>query len=341
MLSHLVPGARVQDYIVDGIIAVGGTGVVVRVHRIDDRSVHALKFLHLNGSRHVERFLREGRIQTSLRHPNLLRVTDVLRMNNSTDDLALVMDLVNGPTLGAWARRHEPTIDEVDQLAEQLFAGLDHAHRAGVVHRDIKPENVLIERRGDAIHVLISDFGIARLLDASGPVLTGVGQGLGTPNYMAPEQYRDGGHADARADIFALAALLYELLSGSPAFARVDINEAHAAASHGAFVPLDVRRPDVPPRIVAAIHAALRPDPAERPVSIPAFRSLWRADTAPSSGWTRAAIEAAMPRKSSNPPIPLTINVPPARVRRRPLVAFLGLAGIVLVTYLIHLFIPV
>lgn len=342
MLSHLAPGARVQNYIVEGIIGVGGTGIVVRVRRVDDRSPHAMKFLHLRGGQAAERFLREGKIQATLRHPNVLRVTDVLRVSETTSDLALVMDLVEGPTLGAWARRHEPTFAEVDQLAEQLFAGLEHAHRAGVVHRDIKPENILLQRREDTVQVLISDFGIARVLETSGPLLTGEGDGLGTPNYMAPEQYQDGSLADERADIYALGALLYELLSGAAAFNCSGVEGARHAAAKGEFVPLDVRRPDAPKRMVAAIEAALQPHPDRRPPSVSAFRAMWRGGTEPERGWTSGALHAATRRHGSLPPnVAATLNFPGEERARRPLLlAFVAIAGLVLLVWLLYINLP-
>jgi len=156
-------------------------------------------------------------------------------------------------------------LKDIQDVLQQIGAGLEAAHAAGVIHRDLKPSNVLVGERGA---VKIIDFGLATT--AVGDGMTATGTVLGTPHYMAPEQLR-GKAVDARTDIYALGALAYHLVTGRPPFAGdnpIAIGFAHI--SEPVLPPRQLRK-DVPPGLEAAILAALAKAPEDRPVSARAF----------------------------------------------------------------------
>src|SRR5262249_47175489 len=149
-------------------------------------------------------------------------------------------------------------------IARQLALALEAAHRAGVVHRDLKPGNVLVNESGGALHVAITDFGIARSL--SGPSLTRTGTVLGTLGYLSPEQAR-GGDVDGRSDLYALGLLLYEMLTGTLPFTAATEAEMLAQRLTGAPRSLRWPRGGVPQYLRDLVQRLLARDPARRPQS--------------------------------------------------------------------------
>ena len=206
----LSSGDRVERYLVEAVVGQGGMAVVYRVRHTTLDTLHALKVLHARAPGVRARLIAEGRLQAGLRHPNLLTVSDVLEVDGAP---ALLMDYVDGPTLGGLVAQVEPVVDEACRLFRGVVAGVAHAHAHSVVHRDLKPSNVLLQDDGAQLQPRVSDFGIAKHLvgPAVGPAATRTGMGLGTPQYMAPEQIRDAREVDQRADIFSLGVILYEL----------------------------------------------------------------------------------------------------------------------------------
>ncbi len=160
------------------------------------------------------RFLDEARIQANLHHPHILAVQDIIEM---PDRSGMVMELLSGCTLSAFQRERKApmTSGRVVSLFLPLLDALAHAHEAGVIHRDLKPSNVFLHRSGPSLIPKIMDFGIAKLkavtLEAQ---LTSAGSVLGTPHYMAPEQFEDSSKVDQRADIYSLGSVMFECLSG-------------------------------------------------------------------------------------------------------------------------------
>lgn len=201
-LGALAPGHLFAGrYEIVDLIGRGGMGIVYRARDRDLDEVIALKLLTLRAPRSVERFQREVRLARRVTHPNVARTHDI----GSHDGVHfLTMELIEGQGLDELAGL-EP--DEVVRIGEQIAAGLESAHAAGVVHRDLKPANVLIGADG---RVVLTDFGIARSTDAG---THETGAIVGTPHYMAPEQVT-GGAVDGRTDIYALGLILYELATG-------------------------------------------------------------------------------------------------------------------------------
>jgi hypothetical protein len=287
----LSPGRVVERYVVEARIGGGGIGDVYRVRHQQLGSAHALKMLRRTSKDEHRRLLREGRAQSALRHPNVVPVTDVVDVDGAP---GLVMELVDGPTLAALLKDGPLPLDEVDRLATQILRGVGAAHAAGVVHRDLKPANVLLQRSDGGWLAKVADFGLARV-EGSDPGVTGGGVPLGTPAYMAPEQIRDARTADERSDVFSLGAVLYELLTGSRAFDAPDVLTTFERIRDGRYEPPEARRPDAPPRMRAAIAAALEVDPERRPPDVPTLLALWAgARPAPGAPRPRALGAAAL-----------------------------------------------
>ncbi|MEL6347658.1 MAG: serine/threonine-protein kinase [Myxococcota bacterium] len=211
----LNPGDRIGDYIVEGELGRGSCALVFRVrHRIHG-TAHAMKLLVWNNASLRARLAREGAVQSQINHPNVVPVQEVITF---ADQLLLVAELIEGPTLEEWLTRHRPGFAEAEALFRQILAGLAAAHAHGVIHRDLKPSNVLLQRDGNGeLIARITDFGIARYMDMDA-TLTRPGSPVGTPGYMAPEQFDDATTVDERADVFSAGCVLYELLTNRALF---------------------------------------------------------------------------------------------------------------------------
>ncbi len=270
-----------------------GQGAMAQVYRASDpagREV-ALKVLypHLIGDEgFVGRFRREAEAAAQLDHPRIVRVLD----HGSESDLHyLAMELVAGPSLRAWlAGRSRPlAVEEAVSLVGNLADAVAYAHSRGVVHRDLKPGNVLL-RGGQPDDPVLTDFGIARMVDAT--VATASGVTLGTPVYMAPEQGQ-GQPGDARSDVYALGVILYELLTGAPPFEADSPYALILRHIHTPPPPPRTLRPDLPPALEAVILRSLEKDPASRYPDAASFAAALRASLSqPAARRSRGVIVA-------------------------------------------------
>ncbi len=196
---------------IDELIARGGMGAVYRARQTKLQRVVALKVLDRAIAERpgfTERFEREARALARLTHPNLVTVHE---HGTSGPYTWLVMEYVDGVSLRQMIRQRTVAPREALGLVLQVCDALQFAHDQGVVHRDIKPENILVDRRG---LVKVLDFGLAKVLGHDSALLTRTSQVMGTPHYMAPEQWERPFEVDHRADIFALGVVFYELLTG-------------------------------------------------------------------------------------------------------------------------------
>jgi serine/threonine-protein kinase len=255
-------------YSIERELAHGGMATVHLARDLRHGRLVAIKVLReeLAAAVGAERFLEEIRVTSSLHHPHILPLFD----SGSADGLLwYVMPFVEGETLRSrLAREGQLPVDVALQLVREMADALEHAHCRGVVHRDVKPENVLLEGG----HALVADFGIALALEhAGGERLTRTGFALGTPQYMAPEQAAGERAIDARADVYALGAVLHEMLAGqsplaasSPAAVRWRVRNEPPPA-------LATRRADVAPFLDAAVQRALAKHPSDRFQSAAAF----------------------------------------------------------------------
>jgi serine/threonine-protein kinase len=253
------------------VLGVGGMATVYLAHdRRHDREV-AIKVLGAatSSSLGAERFHREIRVLARLRHPFILPLHD---SGEAAGCLYYVMPHIDGETLrGRLARTGPLPVDEAMEIVRQVGAALDYAHGEGVVHRDVKPENILLSRHG---HALLADFGIARgtpRRNTDVAALTEAGLTLGTATYMSPEQAMGDRGLDGRADLYALACVLFEMLTGTPPY--VGPTGLAVVAQHltSAVPSVGGRRPDAPPAVQQAIERALQKEPHARFEDVGAF----------------------------------------------------------------------
>ena len=247
-------------YELEELVGAGGMSSVFRAHdRLLDRKV-ALKVLHqqyADDPEYVERFRREARAVATLSHPNVVTVID---RGDEDGRQFIVFEYVDGENLKRLLEREGPLpVERALELAMQVARGLSFAHQEGLVHRDVKPQNVLLNGDGRA---KVTDFGIARSLDVQQGV-TRTGTVLGTSDYIAPEQAQ-GQAVDEQSDVYSLGVVLYELLTGKVPFPGE--NFVAVAMRHINEPPPSVRasRPEVPPRVDAAVQRAMAKSPADR-----------------------------------------------------------------------------
>jgi serine/threonine protein kinase len=287
----LRPGAMVGPYRIAELLARGGMGDVYRAtdSRLGrDVALKTLSHAGRSDADAVQRFLQEARITASLDHQNIVRLFDVGMANGRP---YLVSELLDGETLKAVIGRGPVAADEARAIAAAIAGGLASAHERGLVHRDLKPENVFITRAG-AVKIL--DFGIAKLAQDTGlpkGVATLTGVVLGTAGYLAPEQVT-GGAVDARADLFALGSILFELRTGTRAFAREHTIDTLHAIVHDD--PPDVLPADDP--MTSVVKRLLAKKPEDRFQS--AVDLIWVLERLNSVGSTTGrASPAFMPHK--------------------------------------------
>jgi serine/threonine-protein kinase len=251
--DSLQPGTQLDGrYEVVRLLGQGGMASVYEVRHLGLHSTHALKVLNPDMARDDElraRFLAEGRIQARLRHPNIVQVTEIV----TTPVAGLVMDYVDGPTLADFCQQKGPLdVPTVLQLFLPVLDAVDEAHKAHVVHRDLKPDNIMLGRdsRG-RLHPMVTDFGIAKMLmeEEQSKKKTRAGARMGTLLYMSPEQVRGAGEVDARSDIFALGAILYEAVTGKIAFDGASEYETMQSIVQGTYEPPERVVGSLPPLI--------------------------------------------------------------------------------------------
>ena len=280
--ANSLAAALDQRYRIAHELGAGGMATVYLAHDVKhDRDV-AIKVLHPDLARSLagERFLREISISARLNHPHILALLD----SGSADDgelLYYVMPVATGESLRErLVARGALPVPEAIRLASDVAEALAYAHGEGVVHRDIKPENVLLSGG----HAIVVDFGIAKAIGAArdAVALTGAGISLGTPAYMSPEQAAGEDVVDHRSDIYAIGAMLFEMVSGSPAFAGSWTQIAMEKLSKAA-PSLASRSPATPPALVSVVDRCLARDAAERPQTVEALLDELRGIAASSS----------------------------------------------------------
>src|SRR3954470_15625078 len=260
MIEHLV-AALADRYRIERELGAGGMATVYLAHDLKhDRDV-AIKVLHpdLGAVLGGERFLIEIRTTARLQHPHILPLLD---SGDADGLLYYVMPYVAGETLrGRLERERQLSIDDALRIAREVADALQYAHSAGIIHRDVKPENILLQGG----HALVADFGIALAVqEAGGQRMTQTGLSLGTPQYMSPEQAMGERVIDARADVYALGAVLYEMLTGDPPFSGSSIQAIVAKVLSEKPTPVRTLRDMVSPGVEQAVLTALAKLPADR-----------------------------------------------------------------------------
>lgn len=222
-IPDMIGGYRVTDRIGEG-----GFGIVYRAEQSEPvRRTVAIKVIKpgMDSGAVLRRFALERRSLGMMNHPNLARVLDAGVIPDGQKVAGrpyFVMELVEGEPITAYARRRGLSVDERVRLLLQVCAATQHAHSKGVIHRDLKPSNILVSEVDGRPVCKVIDFGVVKVLDDSDQagvtLFTSPGAMVGTPQYMSPEQMRGSADIDTRSDVYALGAVLYELLAGSPPF---------------------------------------------------------------------------------------------------------------------------
>jgi serine/threonine protein kinase len=248
---------------------------------------------------HVQRFFNEARAVSRIQHAGIVKIFDV-GFHTQTGQAYLIMEYLEGESLGHRIRRSPLALSEVADVGRQIASVLEATHAAGITHRDLKPDNIYLvpdRELASKERVKVLDFGIAKLsgtLGASSPRTVGT---LGTPAYMAPEQWGDSSKVDGRADIYALGCVTFEMMCGRPPFeART---YAEACAQHLTMEPPRVSSivPDAPPALDDLLARLLAKDPAARPQSL---HDVVAAFTLLANDPSAASVSRVMPRMSES-----------------------------------------
>jgi eukaryotic-like serine/threonine-protein kinase len=293
----LTSGTKLGPYEIVSPIGAGGMGEVYRARDTRlDRTV-AVKILpaHLSDNPEArQRFEREARAISSLNHPNICTLHDVGHQDG-TD--FLVMEYLEGETLADRLAKGPLPLEQVLKYGIDICEGLERAHKSGVVHRDLKPGNVMLTKTG----AKLMDFGLAKAVTAANPLASGLtatlmspagshpltaqGTVVGTFQYMSPEQV-EGKEADARSDIFALGAVLYEMASGKRAFAGKTTASTIAAILASDPQPISSIQPMTPPALDRVVHTCLAKAPEDRFQSVHDLRLQlgWLAEAGSQAG---------------------------------------------------------
>lgn len=272
--TTLNPGDHLATYDIHALL---GVGAMAEVHLATDRRSGrrvALKILPRAFARkedRLKRFSREARILGATQHPNIVAIHEV---GHGEGIPYIAMEYVDGPTLRELLDNGPMDVHQVVALSRQIVDGLAEAHEKGIVHRDLKPENIMVTAEG---RVKILDFGLSKPVGVKRPdepgatetseELTVPGTILGTLDYMSPEQ-ASGYRVDYRGDQFAFGAILYEMLTGRPAFRRDTMSRTLAAVIEGAPAPLGE---DVPESLRAVVARCLEKAPDARYASMEAL----------------------------------------------------------------------
>jgi serine/threonine-protein kinase len=254
-------------YLIDKVLGAGGMGVVVAAHHVHLDEKVAIKFLlpeAVGNPEAMARFSREARAAAKIKSEHVARVIDVGTLETGAP--YIVMEYLEGGDLANWIQRQGAlSIEDAVEFVLQACEALADAHGLGIIHRDLKPANLFWVRGSDGmISIKVLDFGISKItgLSSSGPdiQMTRTTAVMGSPYYMSPEQMQSSRNVDARADIWAVGIVLYELLAGRPPFRGDTLPEVCMSVSTKPPPPLRSVRPDTPAKLEAVILKCLEKD---------------------------------------------------------------------------------
>ncbi len=291
--------ALADRYKIEGELGAGGMATVYLAGDLKHKRQVAVKVLRpeLAAILGAERFLKEIEVTANLQHPNILPLYD---SGEADTFLYYVMPYIEGETLRDKLKREKQlSVEETIEITKSVAGALSFAHARGVIHRDIKPENILLQS-GQA---LVADFGIALAVSqAGGTRLTETGLSIGTPHYMSPEQATGDRDLDARSDVYSLASVTYELLTGDPPHVGSTAQAIIASVMTEEPRRVTLRRKTVPAQVEAAVHKALEKLPADRFASAQDF-----AQALADPGFRHGALAGAVPGVRRSPWNRLTI----------------------------------
>lgn len=331
------PFGQHGQYMITALLGEGGMAAVFRAQQLSvkrDVAIKVIKTGLLNMSEFIRRFEREAETVAALDHIHILKVFDY---GQQGDMVYLVMQLLSGGSLADLITRSGGLpITQTSHLLNQMAAALDYAHGQSIVHRDMKPHNVLLDQQGNAF---LTDFGIAKLRNAGGTALTQSGGTLGTPAYMSPEQWR-GEAVDARADIYALGIIVFEMLTGRVPFEGDTAFGLMHKHVYEPIPPIRDIKPDLPLSVERVINKALAKDKGKRFESAGALAAAFQ-QAISDDGWdenrTPEAVIAA-PRSTvrlATPSAPIAESAaePPSTARRtnRPVILIAAVVVLALI----------
>jgi serine/threonine protein kinase len=296
-LRALVDGALSSSYEIGSELGRGGMGIVYRAKDRRLKRTVAIKVLPPELSYRSEirtRFLREAETAAQLSHPNIVPIYSVDEKNGI---VYFVMACVDGVNVAR--KLHEQgrlPIAESRRILKEVGEALAYAHARGVIHRDIKPDNILLE--AETGRAMVTDFGIARAVQEGDARLTATGVAIGTPAFMSPEQAAGDREIDGRSDLYSLGVVAYQMLTGELPFAAASTASMLMKHLTERAVPVEQKRPEVPPDFAATVMTLLEKEPERRFPSASSFvLMLETASTAPYTPPVR-------------PPVPAPANVP-------------------------------
>jgi serine/threonine-protein kinase len=296
-------------------IGAGGMGAVYEVEHLITHHRRALKVLHprfAQSGEAVSRLVREAGVAGRVGSDAIVETFDVGRLDDGST--YILMELLDGATLGELVSKHGRFAPPAAaRIARRICEGLALAHDAGFVHRDLKPDNVFLTNADPvAARVKILDFGIATMLPGFTDrfdMLTKTGATPGTPLYMAPEQMTEGATVDARADLYAVGLVLYEMLSGRRPYQATTLVGLVTQVQTGEFIPLSEAAPGIDPALEALVHRAIHrdretrfPDARAMAEALGAFDGSRRGASAPVVTAPAAAPPSTKPEPAALPP---------------------------------------
>jgi serine/threonine-protein kinase len=309
-------------YAVERVIGDGGMGVVVAAFHVELNKRVALKFLLPEVAQIPEarlRFMREARAAARIQGERVARVLDV---GAREDGLPfIVMEYLEGNDLGRLLERSGPlSVTDAVHYVLQACEAVAQAHAIGIVHRDLKPANLFLTTNDGAPFIKVLDFGISKCTSVFArtlsPDLTTVNASVGTPGYMSPEQARDAGNVDARADVWGLGAILYELLAGKPAFDGDNVPAIVMMIATEEPTALESLRPDVPVALISVVRRCMKKSRDERFANVVELARALE-PFAPEEARRAVARIARILGHDSVPP-PSTVDTLPAVREKRP-----------------------
>ncbi|MHB8751828.1 MAG: protein kinase domain-containing protein [Aggregatilineales bacterium] len=315
--SHNLVGQFVGQYEIREVIGKGGMGTVYRAYQASVKREVAIKVLpelFFEQPGYVERFTREATTAATLEHPHIVAIYDFGMQQNIT---YIVMRLMSGGMLADRVGTHRsadkplPSLGESAALLNQLASALDYAHSQNVIHRDVKPGNTLFDNQGNAY---LSDFGIAKLSATTG--VTGTGMAMGTPEFMAPEQWQDAKSVVPASDQYALAVMAYLLVTGRTPFQGDTPYNLMYKHLNELPTPPSAWRTDVPEALGAVLNRGMAKRPGDRFETVTAFAQAFGRAVAGSEGSSTGIFRAPFgrpPRKPAITPIPKPPTHPTAK----------------------------
>jgi serine/threonine protein kinase len=312
-LAPVRPGEILAGrYRVERVIGIGGMGIVVAAMHLQLEQLVALKFLLPNALESavvVARFTREARAAIRIKSEHIARIMDVGTLESGAP--YMVMEYLDGSDLAAVLRSNGrlPIEDAVDYILQACEA-IAEAHRLGIVHRDIKPANLFLARTDGVESIKVLDFGISKMTSFTGSdsdvgTMTHTGVLLGSPMYMSPEQLTSPREVDTRTDIWSLGVVLHQLLAGEPPFSGTTVTQISIGVVQQPAPLLEEIRPEVSPRLGAAVRRCLEKNRAQRYANIEELATALQEFAPPRS---RASVERIY-RTASGPPIPAPASV--------------------------------